>query len=352
MRSATPVLPHDRRLDRALALLEARFGVAVARRLRDAIPRQPEERSLPSGSLALDRATGLGGFPRGHVTELIGAASSGKTALLYAALAAAQRAGGLAALVDAEGTADPDVLLACGIELDTLVLARPVSATDALLLLAILARCGALDLLALSSVPALRDLPAGRMRPSLDDHSLAAPDLGRLLARGLRVLTAALADTPTVVLATNEPLRPREGRDATAALRSTGGLALAHFAALRVTVEPLAQLPDPAGGPPGLRVALTVVKHKLGTPGGRAVADLHPGRGLDPAAELLALGLACGIIARDWRGHSIGGIALGHRPADAAAALLADPALAARVRAAILAGDDHRNTRLGGYPAA
>jgi recombination protein RecA len=140
MRSATPVLPHDRRIARALALLEARFGVAIARRLREAVPRQPEERILPTGSLALDRATGLGGFPRGHVIELIGGASSGKTALLYAALAAAQRAGGLAALVDAEGTAAPDVLLACGIDLDTLVLARPVSATDALLVLPVILR--------------------------------------------------------------------------------------------------------------------------------------------------------------------------------------------------------------------
>jgi recombination protein RecA len=131
MRSATPVLPHDRRIARALALLEARFGVAIARRLREAVPRQPEERILPTGSLALDRATGLGGFPRGHVIELIGGASSGKTALLYAALAA---------LVDAEGTAAPDVLRACGIDLDTLVLARPVSATDALLVLPIILR--------------------------------------------------------------------------------------------------------------------------------------------------------------------------------------------------------------------
>jgi recombination protein RecA len=131
MRRATPVLPHDRRIARALALLEARFGVAIARRLREAVPRQPEERILPTGSLALDRATGLGGFPRGHVTELIGGASSGKTALLYAALAA---------LVDAEGTAAPDVLRACGIDLDTLVLARPVSATDALLVLPVILR--------------------------------------------------------------------------------------------------------------------------------------------------------------------------------------------------------------------
>lgn len=270
-----------------------------------------------------------------HVTELVGAASSGKTALLYAALASAQRNGGLAALVDAGGVADPAALLSCGIDLDSLVLARPASATDALLLLTVLARCGALDLLGFSSIPALRDLPADRLRPSVEDHRLAAPDVGRLLARGLRVLTA--------VVVTNEPLRLLDAPVTAGMIRSSGGLALAHFAALCILVEPQAALPDAAGGLSGLRVALTVGKHKLGVAGGRAVADLLPGRGLDPAAELLALGLAAGIVARDWRGYHADGMVLGHRPADAAATLHGDAALAARVRAALLAGGDHRS---------
>ncbi len=327
-----------RRIETALRAIEARLGPDVVRRLRAAPDRAPAAPAIASGSLALDRATGTGGLPRGHVTELVGAPSSGKTTLLYAALAAAQRSGGLVALVDAEGTADPAALLACGADLETLVLAQPASATDALLLLTILARCGALDLLGFSSIPALRDLPAGRMRPTVDDHSLAAPDAGRLMARGLRVLTAALTTGPTAVIATNELAWVREADGAPDTPRSTGGRALAHFAALRILVEPLAPLPDPRGGVPGLRVALTVIKHKLGIPGGRAVADLWPGRGLDPAAELLALALAVGVVARDWRGYHADGIALGQRPADAAATLLADPDLATRVRAAVLAG--------------
>ena len=340
-----PQLPHARtqRVARALALIEARFGPGVVTRLRGALRRVVEDHALPSGSLALDRAVGTGGLPRGHLTELVGAPSSGKTALLYAALAHTQRSGGLAALVDAEGTADPAALLACGADLDTLLLARPASATDALLLLAILARCGALDLLGLSSIPALRHLPSGRLRPTSADHSVAAPDLGRLLARGLRVLTAALAGTPTAVVLTNEPAWPPPGVTASSTPRSTGGLALAHFAAVRVLCEPVATLPNDEHGLPGARVRLTVAKHKLGAPGGRATADLRPGRGLDPAAELLVLGQERGLVTRDWRGYRADGVPLGHRPADAAAALLADHALAARVRAAILARDDHHS---------
>src|SRR5205823_3430735 len=162
------------RIALALRLVAARFGPDVVRRLAGARPR-PDERAVPSGSLGLDLATGLGGLPRGHVTELLGAPSSGKTALLAAALAAAQRAGGL--------------------------------------------------------------------------------------ARGRRVLTAALADGPTAVVVTNELLPRHPG------YRTPGGLALRHFAALRVAVEPRALLPGGTGDIRALRAELVVVKHKLGAPG-------------------------------------------------------------------------------------
>ncbi len=147
--------------------------------------------AVPSGSLGLDLATGVDGLPRGRLTELLGPPSSGKTALLYGALAVTQRAGGLAALIDAEGSADGDALTACGVDLDELLLARPASARDALLLLTILARCGGLDTLGVASIAALRDLPPPATAPdALGD--LRSHDVARLLSRGLRVLMAAL----------------------------------------------------------------------------------------------------------------------------------------------------------------
>lgn len=330
---SSPSLPSDARqraIDRAVRLVAARFGPEVVRRLQ--APRPGRERPVvPSGSLALDLATGIGGFPRGGVTELFGTESSSKTALLHAALAAAQRDGGLVALVDADGSADAEALLGCGVALDDLLLVQPASAPDALLLLTILARCGGLDLLGLSSVAALRDLPAGTVRGALAGGDLAAPDAARLLARGLRVLTAALTDGPTAVVVTNDLLLPA------IEARSPGGWALRHHALLRIAVDPLVRLPDAAGGTRGLRVGLTVVKSKAGSPGGRAEADLLFGSGLDWAGELVRLGAATGVITLSPAGLVFGAAPLGRNATQAGRLLREDRALAAALRAAIVA---------------
>ncbi len=286
---AFPVDPRQaRHLAAVLAALEARFGAGVVRRLRDAPARDPADRTVTSGSVGLDRATGLGDFPRGHLSELLGPESSGKTTLLHAALAATQRAGGLVALVDAEDGADGASLAAAGCDLDTLLIVKPTSARDALLVAIILARCGGLDLLGFASLVALHDLPAGTRQPR--PVAQAALETAGLLTRGLRVLTAALRDSPTAVVATNLALP--DTPDAPPH-RSTGGLALRHFAALRIAVTPLAAVPVPDGG---LRVRLTVLKHKLGAGGGWAEVDLVPGRGLDREEELARLALAAGLL--------------------------------------------------------
>jgi recombination protein RecA len=324
---------HERQIAAALAAIAARLGPGVVRRLRDVPPRDPSDRAIPSGSLGLDLATGLGGLPRGHVTELLGPDSSGKTALLYAALAATQRAGGIVALIDAEGTVDAEALVACGVDLADLLLAHPASAPDALLILTILARCRALDLLGLSSVPALRDLPGGQVRGSLHGE-LAARDAARLLTRGLRVLAVALKDSPTAVLLTNHLLPAAPDQPA---YRSLGGLALRHHAALRIAVTPLALLPDGAGGYRALRVGLTVAKHKLGTPGGTGTIEVRLGGAIDRAAELIALGRAVGLVQDGPGGLTWGATILGHDEAHARRALHNDAALAAALHDAIRA---------------
>lgn len=318
----------ERRIARALALLEARFGPGVVRRLSTRRPTR-STRAISSGSLGLDVATG-GGLPRGQLTELFGPPSSGKTALLYSALAATQRAGGLVALIDAEGSVDAEALQACGVTLDTLLLAQPASATDALLLLTILTRCGGLDALGLLSIAGLLELLPHR--DAIPDERRARRDLARLLTRGLRVLTTALGDSPTAVLVTNE-LRPG-WRDT---YRTLGGLALRHFAALRIAVEPRQPIVDDHGGIHGLAARLTVVKHKLGRPGGHADVHLLTARGLDRPHELLALGLANDLIERHPLGLLFGSELLGRSQRGATQRLVAEPALAARLEAAIVA---------------
>ena len=317
------------RLSFVLTAVEARFGAAVVRRLRDAPARDPADRAVPSGSVGLDRATGLGGFPRGHLSEILGPESCGKTTLLHAALAATQRAGGLVALVDAEDGADGASLAAAGCDLDTLLVVTPTSARDALLVTIILARCGGLDLLGFAALDALRELPPGTRHPRPVEQ--AALETAGLLTRGLRVLTASLRDSPTAVVATNRALP-----DMPDALphRSTGGLALRHFAALRIAVTPLAALPGTDGG---LRVRLTVLKHKLGVGGGGTTVDLVPGRGLDRAEELARLALAAGLLVPGPYGVAYAGTPLGGTPAAIRRCLAADPGLADTLRTALLA---------------
>lgn len=321
----------QRRITRALREIERRLGPGVVRRLYAHQP-NPGASVVPSGSLGLDLATGVGGFPRGRLTELLGAETSGKTSLLYSTLAATQRQGGLVALVDAEGSADPDALRGCGIELHDLLVVQPASAADALALLTILARCGGLDLLALASLAALRDYPLGvasaRLSSPFDEAQRY--DLARLVSRWLRVLMAALPGEATAVVLTNDWLPHLPG------YRSVGGLALRHYAALRVVAEPLVLLPDGAGGTGGLRVGLTIVKSKVGAPGGRAEVDLRAD-GVDYAGELLALGLLAELVAHGPLGLSFGAAPLGHSPVAARRRLAGDPVLAEALTAAIVA---------------
>jgi len=233
------------------------------------------------------------------------------------------------ALVDAEDGADGASLVAAGCDLDTLLIVKPTSARDALLIAIILVRCGGLDLLGFAGLDALRDLPGGTDReppPHLDALATAG-----LLTRGLRVLTAALRDSPTAVVATNRALP--DVPDAPPH-RSTGGLALRHFAALRIVVTPLAMLADTDGG---LRVRLTVAKHKLGTGGAWTAVDLLPGRGLDREEELARLGLAAGLLVPGPYGVAYAGTPLGGTPAAIRRRLAAEPVLAASLRAALVA---------------
>jgi recombination protein RecA len=276
-------------VDDLVRRLEARFGPGIIYRLSRARPKLGAT-VLSTGSLGLDRASGLGGVPRGRCSVLQGADSSGKTTLAYHLLAEAQRDDGLAALIDGEGTADPLAMRACGVDLDDLILASPRDAVEALEMIEILVRCRALDAVVASALPTVRP---------------------GLLAVGLRRLNTWLKDTPTALVC----VAGRWGRAGRAGTRTVGQSplaspslqlpaphALAFFASLIVEFQQLRPVFGPGGDVLGLRVRAIVVKNRLAAPGGLAELEMLRGHGLHRAAEVLELGLALGVVERCSQG--------------------------------------------------
>jgi recombination protein RecA len=304
-------------VDELVRRLEARFGPGIIYRLAQARPKV-DAVTLSSGSLGLDRASGSGGVPRGRLTLYRGGESSGKTTLVYHLLAEAQRDGGLAALIDGEGAADPPSLRACGVDLDDLILASPRDAAEALEMVEILVRCRALDAVVATALP---------------------PSRPGLLAQGLRRLNAWLKEAPTATVVVDGAvgrLEAGRARRPVAAARPPSS-ALDFFASLIVEFRQLRPLYGPGGDLSGLRVQAVVVKNRLAAPGGSAELELAVGRGLRRAEEVVRLGLALGLLERRSAGLVWERTFLGRSQAVATAELESDPDLLARL-AQVLAG--------------
>jgi recombination protein RecA len=305
------------RLERALEALRERFGPWIVYRLRDARP-AVGERSVPTGSLGLDRATGISGVPRGRISEISGPSTSGKSTLASHILANAQANGGFAALVDADHSADLDRLRTCGVDLGDLLLAVPGSAREALDITCLLAASGGLDALVLSSANAL-------VRGSLGDPPA--------FTAGLRRLVVELGGSPTAAVFLVHA--DRSWRPAANAAR-----ALAHAASLRIACTPLHLVTHHSGEILGLRLRAEVGKNKLAAPYGSAEIEVLRDRGTHSAAEAFDLGLAEGVVeaAPGSLGYSFAGVGLGRGRDRAIQTLDADPPLLSALRAALLAG--------------
>jgi len=327
-RGLSHVVARQVALESAIAALRRRYGDRIIRMAADApaLVGASESGALSTGSLSLDLLTG--GLPRGQISEIAGPDGAGKGTLAYAALAACQRAGGLALLVDADNAADPDALRAAGVDLTRLLLAYPAGANAAWDVLGALARSGALDLLALTSLNGLLILPRA---------GWAAGSLERRLAR----LVTALRGRRTALLMTNLPLPLPEGTDA--ATRATpppratvGGAAVTRMAALRIALAPAGVRFTPYGDVASLCSTATAVRRHASPCGGAVALEIAPG-GPRRAAELISLAEACGCVAHTPLGLLVGGVVLGRTAERAAAALEADPTLAAALEAAVRA---------------
>jgi len=306
-------------LDVVVAALRRRYGAHIIRAASDLTASGPVSGTptLSTGSLGLDLLTG--GLVRGAFTEYAGVDGAGKETLAHTALARAQRDGGLALLLDADGASDPDALAAAGVDLSALTLACPTTAQEAWAALVALTRCGALDLLLVTSLSGLLNLPG-------------AGDL-RLLRVWLPRLRLALRGRRTALLLTNAPLA-RDDADRARAGDTVGGAVMAQAASLRVALRPAGLRFGPHGDVVGLGATATVVKHH-GLWRGPALPLELTEHGVNQARELVALGFLTGCVTATRLGLVAEGVALGRTEIRVAAALAADPDLAAALEARI-----------------
>jgi recombination protein RecA len=320
--------------------IEKQFGKGSIMALGD--DQEPELVGvIPSGSLALDLATGVGGYPRGRVVEVFGPESSGKTTLALHAIAEAQRAGGICAFIDAEHALDVNYARTVGVETERLLISQPDTGEQALDICETLVRSGAVDLIVVDSVAALT--PKAEIEGEMGDSHMGLQ--ARLMSQALRKLTAIAHRTGTTLLFINQ-LRQKIGVTFGSPETTTGGNALKFYASMRLDVRRIAQVKagdELLGG----RTRVKLVKNKLAPPFTEAEFEIRWGAGVDPLSELIDLGLSRGLVDKSGSHLSFAGSTLGNGRERAREALRESDTLQSTLRQAIVAAGPVRPGRRG-----
>ena len=312
----------------AMAALNKKFGAGSVYKFGAFTP--PPIEAISTGSLGLDAAIGIGGIPRGRVTEIFGPFASGKTTLALEIIANAQKQGLVAAMVDAEHALDPGYAKALGVDMDAVIFSQPGSGEEALETVDMLTQTGGIGVIAIDSVAAL--VPQAEL-----DGEMGKAQIGlqaRLMSHALRKLTAHVSESKTACVFINQ-LREKVGFVLGNPETTTGGRALPFYASVRLDARGTATLKD-GGDVIGRRTRVKVVKNKVGSPYRQAEFDILFGQGINRAGELLDLGQACGVIRKAGTRYYYGEQALGNGREAARNALRAEPALAQEAEAAIL----------------
>src|SRR4051812_3558061 len=295
--------PREQALDAALANIEKQFGKGSVMRLGDEV-RAPLE-IIPSGSIALDVALGLGGFPRGRVVEIYGPESSGKTTVALHAVANAQRAGGIVAFIDAEHALDPEYAKNLGVDTDALLVSQPDTGEQALEIADMLIRSGALDVLVIDSVAAL--VPRAEIEGEMGDSHVGLQ--ARLMSQALRKIAGALNNSGTTAIFINQ-LREKIGVMFGSPETTTGGKALKFYASVRLDIRRIETLKD-GGEAVGNRTRVKVVKNKVAPPFKQAEFDILYGKGVSREGSLIDMGVEQGILRKSGAWYTYEGDQLG-----------------------------------------
>ncbi len=322
-KAAATTEQRERALGETLRSLEKRWGPGAVMRLGEASDLEVEV--LSSGSLALDEALGVGGYPRGRVVEVYGPESSGKTTLALHAIAEAQMHGGTAAFVDAEHALDVTYARALGVDVDRLLVAQPDHGEQALEIAEALVRSGAVDLVVIDSVAAL--VPQAELSGEMGDQHLGLQ--ARLMSQALRKITSATARNQAVVLFINQ-VRQKIGVTFGNGEVTTGGNALKFYASVRIDIRRIGAIKR-GEEHVGNRTRIRVVKNKLAPPFRTIEVEVMYGRGVCRAGELLSRAEDAGVVTRSGSWYSLGDERLGQGRESVREALIRTPELFDRV---------------------
>ncbi|HEY3218331.1 MAG TPA: recombinase RecA [Candidatus Limnocylindria bacterium] len=314
-------------IDQAILQIEKQFGKGSIMKLGASGGEQLD--AIPSGSIALDLALGIGGYPRGRVVEIYGPEASGKTTLTLHAVAAVQKSGGTAAFIDAEHALDSGWARICGVNIDELLISQPDNGEQALEITDTLVRSGAVDLVVVDSVAAL--VPRAEIEGEMGDAHMGLQ--ARLMSQALRKLTGSISKTKTTVIFINQ-LREKVGVVFGNPEVTSGGKALKFYASIRLDIRPIEPIKN-GTEIIGRRVKVKVVKNKVSPPFRIAELEILAAEGISREGGLLDMGITTGVLDKSGSWINYGKTRIGQGREAAKQHLRDNPSVAAEVEAKV-----------------
>lgn len=317
-------------LEAAISTIHKTYGDGSIMRLGDVVAEKKID-VIPTGALSLDLALGVGGVPRGRIVEIFGPESSGKTTVVLHIIANAQKAGGLAAFIDAEHALDPAYAKKLGVNLNELLVSQPDSGEEALSICETLVRSNALDVVVIDSVAAL--VPKAELEGDIGMATMGMQ--ARLMSQALRKLTGIIAKARTTCIFTNQ-IREKVGIMFGNPETTPGGKALKFYASIRIDIRKKDNIKDASGNTIGSHVKAKVVKNKVAPPFAEAEFEILFNQGINKEGNIIDVGLEYGVLERKGSWIQFEGELVGQGKESAQKALIEKPALAEKIVQAIL----------------